>query len=548
MRRWRCARCKMPCLVALATAGAFVWFWYLDNPWSQMEEQDKWVAPPEEDANDGGRSFQTLTKVLLATEMLCLVAEQMGKGSQVHTLCKQTAHSKTGTTNITLVSLESSDLSFEESLASRSPDNRVYVVTSNASHTSDNLMSNVHPVVPSALQAALPSLSKSSWVREVESLLSSQAPVHVLKLGSTASLPVQPWMVRSLLENRYLSRVGQLLLVVGELRRRGSFPSRGLTGDLSLAEATEAATWRRWAKVASQLRDSGGFGVFHTQNDGNCSPVRCRYVTSWLRRPASSARISHASGQEAGENGTVDALRFLSKTTAYCRRRLSVPAPRPSEGDRGVTVVPESSPRASDWPVCLDNLPSSCLAYCIRIGGSAVFEETLEMLGCRVFVFDPSFKDTNFTRGSKGNVHGFAWGVRTATADKTVVPGIFGGATRDDWTYLTPLEITAKLGHRDATIDVLHIDAHGSEWAILDALVSSGVISRVRQIVATVHVWFGEEYFNLAARSARARQLEGLGFGVFFTEPMAVASGSRREKTEDCCRVVGWIRLRPASR
>ncbi|KAK3102929.1 hypothetical protein FSP39_015005 [Pinctada imbricata] len=141
------------------------------------------------------------------------------------------------------------------------------------------------------------------------------------------------------------------------------------------------------------------------------------------------------------------------------------------------------------WEVCLDRryLPGeSCLVYSFGIKDDWSFDEEMSnYYHCEVNSFDPSLDIQNHTHTP--GVHFYNIGL--SSKDK-IIPGmVYGNESKrlGNWTLRTLQSILLDLGHLNRTIDVIKIDIEGTEWGSIPNMISSGILSNVKQFLVEFH-------------------------------------------------------------
>ena len=88
------------------------------------------------------------------------------------------------------------------------------------------------------------------------------------------------------------------------------------------------------------------------------------------------------------------------------------------------------------------------------------------------------------------------------------------------WKVRRLKSIKEMLGHHDRVIGVLKIDIEGTEWAVLEDMLQTGVTSKVRQFLVEWHLFTTwpprEEYTKIYHTYTRLRQA---GFKEYLVNP-----------------------------
>jgi len=131
------------------------------------------------------------------------------------------------------------------------------------------------------------------------------------------------------------------------------------------------------------------------------------------------------------------------------------------------------------WDMCLVppyNPGSSCLVYSFGINNDFSFDDAIaKKFQCTIRSFDPSMKVGEHKRGEHISFYKIGLDGRNYVNEK-------------NWNMLTLSSILQKFGESNSTIDYLKIDIENSEWASIDSMISTGILSRVRQLALEIHV------------------------------------------------------------
>jgi hypothetical protein len=137
-------------------------------------------------------------------------------------------------------------------------------------------------------------------------------------------------------------------------------------------------------------------------------------------------------------------------------------------GQKAVCIDPEVAPK-----------PGDCLVYSFGIKDDWSFDEKMARYGCEGYAFDPSIGMGHHDH-NPGNVHFYNW----ALGNRVVYDHQL------NWTFYSLSSIYKKLSarHGRRIIDYLKIDIEYSEWIALPEIISSGMLSNVRQLGMEVHL------------------------------------------------------------
>ncbi|XP_048236394.1 probable methyltransferase-like protein 24 [Haliotis rufescens] len=145
--------------------------------------------------------------------------------------------------------------------------------------------------------------------------------------------------------------------------------------------------------------------------------------------------------------------------------------------------------KAGIYAVCQDppyTVKPPCIAYSFGVYTEWEFDETMGFMGCETHSFDPSVKWDDHIH--KGVVHFHKMGIGAEdTDDYRPVPGMYVRKPQV-WKMRTLPSIMKMLGHQDKVIDVLKVDVEGFEWFMLQQLIDTGLMERVRQFYVEWHL------------------------------------------------------------
>ncbi|XP_067653276.1 probable methyltransferase-like protein 24 [Haliotis asinina] len=129
------------------------------------------------------------------------------------------------------------------------------------------------------------------------------------------------------------------------------------------------------------------------------------------------------------------------------------------------------------WEICDDGdyRPiAPCIVYSFGINNDFSFDDdTAKVYECQVFAFDPSMNQVSYQRSPRV---------------RFIRMGIDGrDYKRASWEMRTFTSMKKLLNHTGRVVDVLKMDVEGSEWPSLPNIVSSGELSKVRQLLVEYH-------------------------------------------------------------
>jgi hypothetical protein len=169
------------------------------------------------------------------------------------------------------------------------------------------------------------------------------------------------------------------------------------------------------------------------------------------------------------------------------------------DGQKSVCLDPEVAP-----------IPDQCLVYSFGIKNEWSFDEQMSAYGCQVYAFDPSMAGQDHYDHNPGNVHFFKWGL--------------GERDQHDadynWTIRSLSSIYEELSarHGRRIIDYLKIDVEFDEWIALPEIITSGMLSNVRQLAMEVHMDFEASLDQHRQWAKLLRSIETMGMIRFDSE------------------------------
>jgi len=131
--------------------------------------------------------------------------------------------------------------------------------------------------------------------------------------------------------------------------------------------------------------------------------------------------------------------------------------------------------------VCLDSqvkpVSESCIVYSFGINDEWSFDEAMEKYGCNVFAFDPFMELGSHQHSKRISFHKMGLG--------------FDGNSWDlvQMRSLSSIYKMLRSKHGDVVIDYLKIDIEGYEWNVIENIIASGMLSKIRQMGMEIHMW-----------------------------------------------------------
>ena len=139
--------------------------------------------------------------------------------------------------------------------------------------------------------------------------------------------------------------------------------------------------------------------------------------------------------------------------------------------------------------ICMDYRvdPDSrgCIVYSFGINNEWSFDKEMERYGCRVFSFDPSMNASDHRHSER------IWFYNMGLADRDyeIIVRKRGIPSRWKMKSLSSIHTMLRPIHGNAEIDYLKIDVEGDEWGVIEDIIASGMLPKIRQIGIEVHFW-----------------------------------------------------------
>jgi FkbM family methyltransferase len=173
-----------------------------------------------------------------------------------------------------------------------------------------------------------------------------------------------------------------------------------------------------------------------------------------------------------------------------------------------------------------DKLNNNSIVYSFGIGEDISFDQSvIDNYGCNVFAFDPTPKSIEWVKNQQlsPKFTFYPYGIDTKTGfvnfnlpkNENYVSGsvLSHQNVNENNTVSVPMkcfkDITAELGHKH--IDVLKVDIEGSEYGVINDILSSDV--EIDQLLLEIHERFFDD--GKAKTQALLKSLKGHGYSVF---------------------------------
>ncbi|CAL1537194.1 unnamed protein product [Lymnaea stagnalis] len=143
-----------------------------------------------------------------------------------------------------------------------------------------------------------------------------------------------------------------------------------------------------------------------------------------------------------------------------------------------------------NWPVCQDEpyvIKPPCLVYSFGIANDFSFDDAMGNLGCTVASFDPSMHKEDHIRSPHVSFYNMGMG---AINTNSFVPNKDSYVKNDQkWKIRTLKGAMAELGHQNRVLDVLKMDVETYEWAVLDNMFETGMLTNIRHLLIEYHLF-----------------------------------------------------------
>jgi len=138
--------------------------------------------------------------------------------------------------------------------------------------------------------------------------------------------------------------------------------------------------------------------------------------------------------------------------------------------------------------ICMDYQvdPDSwgCIVYSFGINNEWSFDDEMEKYGCHIFAFDPSMNASNHKHSKR------TWFYNIGLADKDYEKTVLKKGIESKWNMKSLSSIHSMITKKgNAVIDYLKIDIEGDEWVVIEDIIASGMLPKIRQIGIEVHFW-----------------------------------------------------------
>ena len=177
--------------------------------------------------------------------------------------------------------------------------------------------------------------------------------------------------------------------------------------------------------------------------------------------------------------------------------------------------------------ICIDKgtafSPNGCLVYYFGFNGDWTFQEQMENCGCKVYVFDHKLKNIGDLQHSP-NIKLYLMGITYKDATAVVVDETGKNRTSKFGTLSTIYKMMVP-EHGEKIIDFIYIEPQfagkGDEWDIIQNLISSDILKKVRQIEILVKYEPKNSIKEQQNKIRLIKALEDCGFVRFSSLPHA---------------------------
>ncbi|XP_055868241.1 probable methyltransferase-like protein 24 [Biomphalaria glabrata] len=249
----------------------------------------------------------------------------------------------------------------------------------------------------------------------------------------------------------------------------------------------------------------------HHDNDLHTKDVPCQQLiaedtgTGPLGYLRVNSHVTDLSSLEISNMSTTQLLltvhSYLDNADVICQRKIRMG--RIDDGGWEVCDDPDVRPR------------EPCIIYSFGINDDFSFDDdSARLYGCHIYSFDPSMVQSAIEYNRSSKVHFYRIGL--------------GGTTlinNKQWPLFTLTDIRRKLGHQNATIDIIKMDIEGSEWGALPQMLRHGELEGVRQFYIEYHLTRDDRRYILP----RLKAIQGLaraGFKKFYVHKNKITKTS----------------------
>jgi len=220
------------------------------------------------------------------------------------------------------------------------------------------------------------------------------------------------------------------------------------------------------------------------------------------------------------EEADVPLNKFLSRRHVACEKSIRLG----NVGDGG-------------WDMCIAgpyHPKQPCLVYSFGINNDFSFDDAVgNTFGCTVRSFDPSMK----TKDHQRNAHVWFYQIGIGGKDALASNG---------WQIKTLSSVVAQFNDSKKIIDYLKMDVEESEYASLDEMLSSGILSQVKQLALELHIEdanFRKVTLSLYERYRLLKRLEDAGFRRWYYAINLYNIKFRPNGVRSCCYEMVYVNM-----